>query len=699
MPLTEAINKNRLVDAARINVALGLSEPIKSGQAVSNGNFSQGRCGMPGAGRGSAVAALLLGVTAVAQSPFAPRVSGPLSQRVVAYRIDAKYDPDKHAVDATETLTYHNLTGQRLDHFPFHLYLNAFQPDSTWVHEAHRDGNFRSSSTFDQGWDPKYSGSDTVSSLEVIGMGDLTKQIKFVSPDDGNPNDRTVFDLALPRPLEPGQDVVFKIKFRAVFPGVVARTGYKRTFLLAGQWFPKVGVWWNGAWNCHQFHALTEFFADFGSYDVNITLPKSYIVGATGVQTSDTDNGNGSKTVGFHGEDVHDFAWTADPNYKVLESTFHGSEGGVRIRLLTYESNKSSWQRYIDVMQGTMKRFDEWYGPYPYAQITVVDPPHGAALEAGGMEYPTFITGQTLWWAPKGQKLFPEVVTEHEFGHQYWYGMVATNEFENAWLDEGINSYTEVKVMDSLYGKNTSLINWMGAQAGDRAYERRSYLGEAETDSLSQPSYRDMSMSAYGAVNYGKTATMLLTLEAVVGEQVLQKALRAYFMKYRFTHPQQEDFLRTVNEVAGQNLGWYWQQAVYGTQVLDYKVRRAVSTRVDWASKDTPEEQQGVTLYQTDILLQRLGDFIFPVVAEIKFENGETLRENWDGRDRWKRLVYLKKARMLSVEIDPDRQVMMDRDYLNNSIVAEAQRGAILKITGCWTFLTQFFAQMLSWLT
>jgi peptidase M1-like protein len=645
-----------------------------------------------------AFAVVVVSVVAIqGQSPFAPKVTGPLSQRVVAYQIDAKYDPGKHAVDATETLTYHNLTGQRLDHFPFHLYLNAFQPNSTWVHEAHRDRNFRASD-FGQAWDPKHTGSNEVTSLEIVGAGDVTKHIKFISPDDGHPDDKTVFEVALPHPIEPGQDVVFKIKFRAVFPEVVARTGYKRTFLLAGQWFPKVGVWWNGAWNRHQFHAMTEFFADFGTYDVKITLPKSYVIGATGVQTSDTDNGDGTKTVAFHAEDVHDFAWTADPNYKVVESTFDGSEGAVKIRLLTYESNQSSWQRYIDVMQGTMKRFDEWYGPYPYAQITVVDPPHGAG-EAGGMEYPTFITGDTFWWAPKGQKLFPEVVTEHEFGHQYWYGMVATNEFENAWLDEGINSYTEVKVMDSLFGKNTSLLNWMGAQMGESAEERMFYMGVAETDPLSRPSYLDMSMGSYGGVTYGKTATMLLTLENIVGEQVLQKALHVYFMKYRFAHPTQEDFLRTVNEVAGQDLGWYWQQAVYGTQVLDYKVRRADSTRVDWANKDAAEEKKGETTYETEILLQRLGDFVFPVVAQVKFDNGETIREKWDGRDRWKRLVYVKKAKVLSVEVDPDHQITMDRDYLNNSITTEPQRGAIYKIASYWMFCTQFLAQVLSWLT
>ncbi len=182
-------------------------------------------------------------------------------------------------------------------------------------------------------------------------MGDLTKQMKFVSPDDGNPDDKTVFQVKLPRPVAPGQDVVFKIKFKATFPEVIARTGYKRTFLLAGQWFPKVGVWWHGQWNCHQFHAMTEFFADFGTFDVKVTLPKDYVIGATGVQVSDQDNGNGTKTVGFHAEDVHDFAWTADPNFKVINDTFNGSVGQVKIRLLSYDSHDRQWQPYIDLRQ------------------------------------------------------------------------------------------------------------------------------------------------------------------------------------------------------------------------------------------------------------------------------------------------------------------------------------------------------------
>ncbi len=636
---------------------------------------------------------LLLPIAAAAKSPFAPEVKGPLSQRVVAYQIDAKYDPPTHTVTATETLTYHNLTGQALDTFPFHLYLNAFQPKATWIHEAHRDGNFRTSSLAN--WKPEDYGANDVSSFEVVGMGDLTKQMKFVSPDDGHPDDKTVFQVKLPRPVAPGQDVVFKIKFKATFPEVIARTGYKRTFLLAGQWFPKVGVFWHGQWNCHQFHALTEFFADFGTFDVKVTLPKDYIIGATGVQISDQDNGNGTKTVAFHAEDVHDFAWTADPNFKVINDTFDGSVGQVKIRLLSYDSHERQWQPYITCVRDSMKRFDDWYGPYPYAQITVVDPPHGAG-EAGGMEYPTFITGDSGWYIPKGVHLI-DLVTEHEFGHQYWYGMVATNEFENAWMDEGINSYTEVKVLDSFYGADASILNWMGAQLGEREYQRFSYLSDPDIDPLYRHSYQDMSMGEYGAISYGKTATMLITLEKIVGEQTMRNAMHTYFMRYRFTHPTQEDFMKTINEVSGQDLSWYWNQAMFGTQVLDYEVLRADSNPVNWFDENL-KEKKGETEYETQVILHRKGDFVFPVEAVVKFDNGDTTYERWDGKDRWVRYVYRKKAQVGSVQIDPDYQVTLDSDYLNNSRTTESHHAAVHKIATYWIFVTQFLAQMLSWL-
>src|SRR5581483_2644981 len=201
--------------------------------------------------------------------------SQPMSQRVVHYDIDARYNAKDHSLDATEILTYQNLTGQPLDRFPFHLYLNAFQPNSSWVRETKRDG------TRDVNWDKweqKYYGSEEIKRFEVVGMGDLTSKLQYIQPDDNNKDDRSVIQVQLPRAVPPNAYVQFKISFHDQFPETLERTGWKRDFLLAGQWFPKVGVWWQGAWNCHQFHGSTEFFADFGVYDVKLTIPQNEVV-------------------------------------------------------------------------------------------------------------------------------------------------------------------------------------------------------------------------------------------------------------------------------------------------------------------------------------------------------------------------------------------------------------------------------------
>ncbi len=195
----------------------------------------------------------------------------PAATRVVAYQIEARLDPAKKTLDASETLTYHNLTGQPLDTFPFHLYLNAFQPTSTFMREVRLNGTRDAGP--DSRWDPKHYGAIEVKSLEAEGQGDLTKQMQFVQPDDHNSDDRTVFQIKLPKPVAPGADVVFRIAFHDQLPEVLERTGYKRNFFMVAQWFPKVGVWWHGAWNCHQFHATSEFFADFGVFDVKATVP------------------------------------------------------------------------------------------------------------------------------------------------------------------------------------------------------------------------------------------------------------------------------------------------------------------------------------------------------------------------------------------------------------------------------------------
>jgi hypothetical protein len=662
---------------------------------------------------------------AVAQS-LATNSPTPLATRVVAYSIDAHIDTQKKSLDASEILTYKNLTGQPLTSFPFHLYLNGFQPDSSFTTETHFGGGIRDSEAANE-YPDKKRGSITIAKLEADGFGDLTGQLHFIAPDDHNANDRTVAEVQLPRAVAPGESITFRFKFHDQFPESVARNGYKRDFLMGGQWFPKVGVFWHGSWNCHQYHATTEFFADFGTFDVRLTLPRNYTVGASGVPTGDTTNNDGTRTLSFHGEDIHDFAWAASPNFTVTNGTYLSSMGPVQIHVLALRAHPHAGQRYLDIIAASMKQFDQRYGPYPYKILTVIDPEPDSQME--GMEYPTLITGGTSWFEPTHMT---EIEAEHEFGHQYWYGMVATNEFEDAWLDEGINSYTEVNVTGAILGRQTNAFDARWANFSDAELQYLQYIADPDFDPVTRHAWQFRDSTSYGVITYGKTATLLATLEGIVGKDTMDEAMRTYFMRYRFTHPTTEDFLRTIETVAILNhrtagivtlhkdavpvrnsafpifetseapiinsgLRPYFNQAVYGTAILDYAVDSISSDPVEWWKSDSKNK----TLRDT-VTLHRIGDFLLPVTVEIVFSDGSRRRERWDGaatgNDRWITYTYLTTASIVSAEIDPDHTMLLDVSRFNNSRTEAGNPVPPRKIANLWMSLQQLGGQMLGWL-
>ncbi len=183
----------------------------------------------------------------------------------------------------------------------------------------------------------------------------------------------------------------------------------------------------------------------------------------------------------------------------------------------------------------------------------------------------------------------------------------------------------------------------------------------------------------------------------------MAKAMHTYFMKYRFTHPTKEDFLKTIEEVSGKDLRWYFNQAVYGSQVMDYEVLSADSYPINWFEEkkdkktDKKNKDKDDTVYQTYVAVHRKGDFVMPIEVEVKFDNGETVREHWDGQNRWTRFSYQKKAKVVSAEIDPNHIVQIDRDNFNNSYVVEEKPKATNKISTYWLFCTQWASQALAW--
>ncbi len=642
----------------------------------------------------------------------------PLSPRIANYEIDVALDAETRTLTATEKLIWYNKTPDTATELQFHLYLNAFRnTKSTFMIES--GGTHRGYKLNDDGW-----GFIEIEKIRLENGADVTDRMEFIHPDNDDSLDQTVFRLPLPRPVRPNKSIVLDIDFTAKLPQPpFARTGAKEEYFFVGQWFPKIGVFQDGEWNCHQYHRNSEYFADFGVYDVKITVPAENIVGATGIRVDLKKNEDGTATHIYHVEDVHDFAWTTSPNFV----EFHQQAQDVDIRLLLQKDHVSQAQRHLDAAKVAVEYFQNWYGDYPYPNLTVVDPRRGAR-GSGGMEYPTLITAGTFYGIPEGVRA-PEMVIIHEFGHNYWYGLVASNEFEEAWLDEGINSYSECQIIDDHYEGRGTMIDLMGIKISDRQFHRASYIGMPDVDPIVQNSWDFYSFASYGTYTYQKASLILTTLQYYLGEDVMRRIMRTYFERWKFRHPTTQDFIDVANEVAGQNLDWYFDQALFTTKVLDYSVRSIFTRKVrkdkgygftlavnqdsvnagtesdstsladslsspdSLLSEDDSSKADEPTMYTNGVNVRRMGDFIFPVDIRMTFAKGDTIIEHWDGKALWKKFRYVRADKIVSAEIDPFRKIPIDVNFTNNSKTLESNSKGVNKLSVRFLFWMQFLME------
>lgn len=646
---------------------------------------------------GSLVCVLSL---ALAQCLFSQPVlfREPLSPRIASYTIDARLNPATKILKGHELLFWRNASPDVITELQFHLYQNAFRNNrSTFMKESR--GVSRGFRAGEDSW-----GFVDVDGISLAGGRDLKPTMEFLHPDDDNAEDRTVFRVMLPKPLRPGDTVRVVIDFTEKVPDPpLARSGSKDTYFFFGQWFPKVGVYIDGKWNCHQYHATSEFFADFGVYNVSLTVPDENVVGATGLEYERKNNGDGTATHFFHAEDVHDFSWTTSPDFLEVK----GKEVGVDIRVLLQPYHAGQAERHIEAARTALRYFHNWYGLYPYPNLTVVDPRRGAG-GTGGMEYPTLITAGTTYGLPAGIHTLEGVII-HEFGHNYWYHMLASNEFEESWMDEGINTYSEIQIMDDAYGPVGDMINFAGIRLNDLQLQRAMYLSASDLDPTVRRAWEYYSGNSYGVNSYAKPGLILTTLQNYLGKETMRKAMRLYMDRWKFRHPKSRDFTAVVSEAAGENLDWFFDQALYSNAVLDYSVD-AVSSQeisaprgIDYTMargddsilvKDKPaggDSTEGTgKLYKSDISVRRLGSFHFPVELEMTFENGEKLREKWDGAELWKKYTYVKPARLVSATVDPDEKIPLDANFTNNGRTVEPHMLGLERLSARFMFWMQF---------
>lgn len=657
-----------------------------------------------------------------------------LSDRVVSYHIDAELDAGKHAVTGKERMTWRNRSAQAVSHVYFHLYLNAFQNDgSTWFTErevltAH--GHSRGAAALKKG---EWGWID----LKQVKQGDAALKWHFVQPDGGPATDQTVVRIDLAEPVPASGTLTLDIDFLSQLPRVVERTGWFGDFNLVGQWFPKIGVLElageRGAtaprWNVHEFHFNSEFFADFGLYDVRLTIPSDYTVGAVGQLQGEPQAANGKTVYHFVQGDVHDFAWVAAKGYKTLDGTYEGpGSPKVDVRVIYPPEYVASAAPTLKSTIDSLGYFSKTLGAYPYHTVTAVVPPYNAN-EAGGMEYPTFFTAEGYSKIEPGtiSEYMLDFVNIHEFGHGYFYGILASNEFEEPILDEGMNEYWDDRMMRERGELLTLASGWMkrlGITPSMSGFdmERLGAGLRQPADPLGQNAWDRLSSSSYGTV-YSRTAIAMHDLEERLGTPVMERAMREYYRRWRFRHPSSADLRAALADASGnaKAVNEVFDQYVYGTARIDDRVtsidaqevlpqtgvwlkdgsrtevvgsemdKQIDKQREDW-TKAHPKAApgSGPFAWHSTVTVQRDGAKA-PQLLRVKFADGSSQDVRWDDDRRWVRYEFTRPSKVISAVLDPEGKILLDANKLNDSLTSKADGSASRRWSADAASLVQIF--------
>ena len=567
-------------------------------------------------------------------------------QQAIAYTMDIDVDAASHSYDGNMSVMYTNNSPDALDRIPFHLFFNAFQPGSMMDTRSRSiaDPDSRVGSRIaslapdEQGW-------IHVQSVKVWGQQAVW--------DQGE--DETIGWVSLPKPLKPGKKVKIEMQWDAQVPLQVRRSGWMNAQgveLSMTQWYPKVCEYDHHGWHSNPYIGR-EFHGVWGDFDVTIHLDSAYTVGGTGLLKNPNACGHGYEAEGetveygamihwhFIAKDVHDFAWAADPDF--LHSTRTMDNGTDLHFIYQNDTSYGAWEELPAICERIFTYYNAHIGEYPYAQYTVIEGGDG------GMEYPmcTLVRGNRNLMSLVG-------VTAHEAAHAWFQGVLATNESLHEWMDEGFTSWIESEFMAEEYPN---------PEMPDHGWAYLSYLSVAGTgkeQALSTHADHYTTNRNYGIAAYSKGEVFLEMLGAVVGDDVRDAAVKAYFKEWGFRHPGPTDFKHVVEGLSGLELDWYFQYMVHSTAHIDFAI-----------------DEVRVTTDSTFITLSRPGSMPMPLELRITSSSGEAqdylipmrlmqghralgedeiLLKDWPWTEPTYTLALPVSMQGLTVELDPERK-------------------------------------------
>jgi hypothetical protein len=531
----------------------------------------------------------------------------------VSYAINAQLDTTRNIILGDEMVQFTNHTGTTLTALYFYVYPNAFKHGAM---SHYQQDLLRLGVVHDL--DEIYANPSDDAFMMITRVQSGAQTLAFTVDD-------TIMQVQLGKPLADGAGLQLHFGFvndlmevpatARMAVSLAIRSGWRNGVYTVALWYPKLAVYDTFGWHLQQYSYIGEFYTDFGDYAVSLTLPKEMEVGATGALRSEVTQ-NASKTLHFEAKRVHDFTWVASARYHVQELQL----GRTTVRALTL-SITDLGPRAL----GALQFYAQNFGLYAYPVFTV------AEVEAGGgMEYPAIVM------IGEGSDL--EIA--HEVAHQWWYGAVGDNEFDEAWLDEAFATFSSERyLIEGLhYAENGT----------------RSSLNYHETGyPILEPASHFPSLNVYAQAVYTKGSGVLWMLRGLLGQETFDRLLQVYYERFRYRNTMASDFIAVAEEIYGKPLGWFFDEWLRTTKTLSFSIEMVSSTRQSDGS------------YLDQCTVRRNGEAIMPVTIAVTLVDGSQLALQWDGQSAQETFVLKTTSPLRQIIVDPDRQ-LLEENRANN---------------------------------
>lgn len=594
-------------------------------------------------------------------------------QQKVSYHIDVKLDVTKKTLQGKEILQYWNNSPDTLNFVWLHLYPNAFKNEKTNYARESNDSFISESNVLESMLEER--GYININSIKY-----RSNELKTYLKED----DITEMKVILSEPLVPGDSLTFDIDFFVKIPKRFQRLGYSGNHFEITQWYPKMVVYDKYGWHPDGYHATGEFYGEFGDFTVSFTIPKNMVIGGTGERIapkkellfidslanysecldsmSPTERtkvlkkllkpkepSRDYKTVTFYQNNVHTCAYIIDPSYMVKREKYNG----ITYEVLVRPENYTRWRDVIEWSKDAIRYYSQWYGKYPYSIITVAD------ANIAGMEYPTFSMVKGNWDGLLQNRF--ELVVVHEIGHNWFYGILGSDEQNEPFMDEGFNQFSsDIRYPDEKYGKDYTIFNLPDKlRFLTPTYKNLQYSNFAlmellgKNEKMNKRAIDFDSFLTYNFYAYTKGSKIIEMLKYTVGDSTFDAIMQQYYREYKFKHPHLEDFIKISEQTSGQKLNWFFEQYFETTKQCDYAIGK-VETAV--------EENRNVT----EVEIVKKDEIIMPLEIELKTKSGEKIRKRIFADQNKTIIKFQTESKFADIQIDPDRKIIETSRQNNN---------------------------------